>query len=120
MRVHIGFAIVIAGYLTSMGAVFFGCLPFHHYWQINPDPGNFCQPALSRPIVWSSFAANVSSDIYLILIPLPLLWKSRLRLVEKIASSLVLSAGIFVLACAIAKTVFLISVSLDAVSRASC
>ncbi|KAK4100639.1 hypothetical protein N658DRAFT_486676 [Parathielavia hyrcaniae] len=108
LRVHAGFAIVIAGYLASMVAILFACMPFHHYWQIHPDPGNVCQPAVSRPIVWASFAANVSSDIYLILIPLPLLWQSRLRLVEKIASSLVLGAGIFVLVCATLKTVFVI------------
>ncbi|RYP57263.1 hypothetical protein DL770_010703 [Monosporascus sp. CRB-9-2] len=108
MPVHIGFALVLAGYLASIVAVFLACMPFHHYWQINPDPGNFCQAAVSRPIVWASFAANISSDIYLILIPLPLLWGSRLRLVEKIASTLVLGAGIFVLVCATLKTVFVI------------
>lgn len=106
--VHIGFGLVLAGYLASIAAVFLACMPFHHYWQINPDPGNFCQAAVSRPIIWASFAANISSDIYLILIPLPLLWGSRLRLIEKIASTLVLGAGIFVLVCATLKTVFVI------------
>ena len=116
MRVHLGFALVVAGYIASIGTVLFACLPFHHYWQISPDPGNFCQAAVSRPIVWSSFAANLSSDIYLILIPLPLLWGSRLRLVEKVASTLVLGAGIFVLVCATLKTVFVIVVSLCALN----
>ena len=116
MRVHLGFALVVAGYVASIGTILFGCLPFHHYWQINPDPGNFCQAAVSRPIVWASFAANLSSDIYLILIPLPLLWGSRLRLVEKVASTLVLGAGIFVLVCATLKTVFVIVVSLCALN----
>jgi hypothetical protein len=110
-RVHAGFAIVLAGYFASILAIFLTCRPLHHNWQINPDPGAFCYPAVSRPIVWASFAANISSDIYLILIPLPLLWGSRLRLIEKIASSLVLGAGIFVLACAAVKTVFIITVS---------
>ncbi|KAK4184399.1 hypothetical protein QBC35DRAFT_506056 [Podospora australis] len=108
LRVHAGFALVLGGYIASILAVFLSCRPFHHYWQINPDPGNVCQAAVSRPIVWASFAANVATDIYLILIPLPLLWGSRLRLVEKIASSLVLGAGIFVLVCATLKTVFVI------------
>lgn len=112
LRVHAGFALVLAGYLASIGAVFLGCIPFRRYWQINPDPGNSCEAAVSRPIVWSAFAANISTDIYLILIPLPLLWGSRLRLIEKIASSLVLGAGIFVLVCATIKTVFVFSVSL--------
>ncbi|KAL2128639.1 hypothetical protein VTI74DRAFT_8912 [Chaetomium olivicolor] len=108
MRVHIGFGLVLAGWLASIAAAFLSCIPFHRNWQINPDPGNFCQPAVSRPIVWASFAANITTDIYLIMIPLPLLWGSRLRLVEKIASTLVLGAGIFVLVCATLKTVFVI------------
>ncbi|KAK5662337.1 hypothetical protein OQA88_8244 [Cercophora sp. LCS_1] len=107
-RVHIGFALVLAGYLASVLTTFASCRPFHWYWQINPDPGNACQAAVSRPIVWSHFVANVTSDIYLIVIPLPLLWGSRLRLVEKIASTFVLGAGIFVLVCATLKTVFVI------------
>jgi hypothetical protein len=73
---------------------------------------------VSRPIVWASFAANITSDVYLILIPLPLLWKSRLRLIEKVASTLVLGAGIFVLVCATLKTIFVIVVSLSAVAVA--
>ncbi|KAK4664213.1 uncharacterized protein QC763_0083640 [Podospora pseudopauciseta] len=109
MRVHAGFVIIIAGWLASVLAVFVGCMPFHKYWQINPNPGNSCQPAIAGPIVWASFAANVTSDIYLIVIPLPLLWGSRLRLVEKIGSTLVLSAGIFVLVCATLKTIFVIT-----------
>ena len=60
--------------------------------------------------MWASFAANITSDIYLVLIPLPLLWGSRMRMVEKVASSLVLGAGIFVLVCATLKTVFVVTV----------
>ncbi|KAK4674547.1 hypothetical protein QC763_0025430 [Podospora pseudopauciseta] len=78
----------------------------HKYWQISPNPGNSCQPAVAGLIVWSSFAANIASDIYLIVIPLPLLWGSRLRLVKKIGSTLVLSAGIFLLVCATLKNIF--------------
>ncbi|KAK4647379.1 uncharacterized protein QC761_0000350 [Podospora bellae-mahoneyi] len=106
MRVHVGFALIIAGWLASVVAVFTGCIPFHKYWQISPNPGNSCQPAEAGLIVWSSFAANIASDIYLIVIPLPLLWGSRLRLVEKIGSTLVLSAGIFLLVCATLKNIF--------------
>ncbi|KAL8424020.1 hypothetical protein RB596_004019 [Gaeumannomyces avenae] len=79
-----------------------------HARVVTPNPGNQCQPALSAPIVWSSFAANVSTDIYLILIPLDLLWGSTLKLYQKIASTIVLGTGIFVLACAILKTIYVL------------
>ncbi|KAK3987622.1 hypothetical protein QBC44DRAFT_245603 [Cladorrhinum sp. PSN332] len=108
LRVHAGFGLVAAGYIASVAAVLLSCLPFHKYWQINPNPGMICQPAISPSVVWASYAANLSTDVYLIVIPLPLLWGSRLRLVEKIGSTLVLGAGIFVLVCATLKTVFVI------------
>ncbi|TIC96846.1 hypothetical protein CH35J_007563 [Colletotrichum higginsianum] len=108
IRIWIGFGLVLATFLGSICAIFLACIPFHKYWQISPDPGNSCQAAVSLPIVWTSFAANVSTDIYLILIPIPLLWESTLRLAKKIASTVVLGAGIFVLVCATLKSVFVL------------
>lgn len=65
---------------------------------------------MSRPIIWVTFAANVITDIYLLMIPLPMLWGSTLRPFKKIASSIVLGAGIFVLVCATLKSVFVLVV----------
>ncbi|UDD65586.1 hypothetical protein AFCA_012762 [Aspergillus flavus] len=67
-----------------------------------------CQAAISKPIVWVSFAANISTDLYLITIPIPVLWSTKLKLVKKIASTIVLSAGVFVLVCATLKSVFVL------------
>ncbi|KAJ8195365.1 hypothetical protein LV164_002207 [Aspergillus fumigatus] len=106
--IYVGFGLVIATFLVSVITIFSACRPFHKYWQINPDPGNACQAAVSDPIIWASFASNVSTDIYLILIPIPMLWKSRLKLIKKIAATVVFGAGLFVLVCAILKSVFVL------------
>ncbi|KAH7375416.1 hypothetical protein B0T11DRAFT_293106 [Plectosphaerella cucumerina] len=108
VRVYVGFVLIIGTFMSSILTIFLGCRPLHKYWQISPDPGNSCQAAVSLPIIWSSFAANVSTDIYLLLIPLPLLWESSLRLVKKIASTIVLGAGIVVLICATLKSVYVL------------
>lgn len=70
-----------------------------------------CQAAVSRPIVWASFAANISTDIYLILIPIPMLWRSSLRTYKKIASTIVFSSGILVLVFATLKSASVLVVS---------
>ncbi|GFF25103.1 hypothetical protein IFM46972_01284 [Aspergillus udagawae] len=106
--IYIGFVLVIGTFLVAVITIFAACRPFHKYWQINPDPGNACQAAISRPIVWASFASNVSTDIYLILIPIPMLWRSSLKLMKKIAATIVFGAGLFVLVCAILKSVFVL------------
>ncbi|SPO04999.1 related to integral membrane protein PTH11 [Cephalotrichum gorgonifer] len=109
LLINIGFALVIGTYVASIASVFVACRPFNKYWQINPDPGTICQAGISRPIIWVSFAANILTDTYLLIIPLPMLWQSTLRPLKKIASSIVLGAGIFVLVCATLKSVFVLT-----------
>ncbi|KAH8803018.1 hypothetical protein F5884DRAFT_824054 [Xylogone sp. PMI_703] len=110
IRIYIGFGLVISTFLACIFTIMLACRPFNHYWQVNPDPGNACQAAISKPIIWVSFATNISTDIYLIMIPLPVLWNSRLRLAKKIASSIILSTGVFVLICALLKSIFILVV----------
>ncbi|GKZ25189.1 hypothetical protein AbraIFM66951_001113 [Aspergillus brasiliensis] len=106
--IWIGFGLVIGSFVACMITILAACRPFHKNWQIYPDPGNSCQPAISKPVIASTFAANLATDPYLVLIPIPMLWKSSLRLMKKIAVTIVLGAGIFVLVCATIKSVFLL------------
>ncbi|KAF3016548.1 hypothetical protein E8E14_012335 [Neopestalotiopsis sp. 37M] len=107
-RIHIwiGFGLVGATFLASIIAIYAGCRPLEKYWQINPDPGNSCQGAIADPIVWTTFSSSVITDLYLMMIPLPMLWGTTLKLAKKIGSTLVLGAGVFVLVCSLLKTVF--------------
>lgn len=79
--------------------------------MFSPD---VCQPAIAKPVIAVTFAANLLTDPYLIFIPIPMLWKSSLKLLKKIATTIILSAGVFILVCATLKSVFLLVVSLDA------
>ncbi|KAJ5414764.1 hypothetical protein N7509_001391 [Penicillium cosmopolitanum] len=106
--IYVGLALITASFIASMVAILASCRPFHKNWQINPDPGNVCQPAISKPVIAVTFAANLLTDPYLIFIPIPMLWKSSLKVIKKIATTIVLSAGIFILVCATLKSVFLL------------
>lgn len=108
IRIWIGFGLVASTFVASVVTIYGSCRPLSKYWQINPDPGNACQGAVARPVVWVTFASSVVTDIYLIMVPLPMLWGTRLRLAKKIAATFVLGAGIFVLVCSLLKTVFVI------------
>jgi hypothetical protein len=116
IRIHIAMGLIVITFIVVIMTIFLSCRPFHHYWQINPDPGNACQAAVSKPIIWVSFVSNVSTDVFLFLIPVPMLWKSTLRLLKKIAATLVLSAGVFIIVCATLKSVYVIVVSDIAIS----
>ncbi|PYH32041.1 uncharacterized protein BO87DRAFT_339704 [Aspergillus neoniger CBS 115656] len=106
--IWIGFALVIGSFIACMITILAACRPFNKNWQIYPDPGNSCQPAISKPVIAATFAANLATDPYLVLIPIPMLWKSSLKLMKKIAVTIVLGAGIFILVCATIKSVFLL------------
>ncbi|KFY16447.1 hypothetical protein V492_01333 [Pseudogymnoascus sp. VKM F-4246] len=108
VRIWVGFGIVIVTFLASIITIFGACQPFAKYWQINPNPGNQCQGAVARPIVWVTFISSVLTDLYLIMIPIPMLWGTKLKLAKKIAATIVLGAGVFVLICSLLKTIFVI------------
>lgn len=104
-------ALILATFMIAILTIYLSCRPFNHYWQINPDPGNVCQAGNSKSILWVSFVSNVSTDILLFLIPIPMLWQSSLRLVKKLAATLVLSGGVLIMVCATLKSVYVIVVS---------
>ncbi|KAI6713624.1 hypothetical protein JHW43_003867 [Diplocarpon mali] len=106
VRIFIGFGIVGVTFAASIITLYTACHPLHKYWQIKPDPGSRCQVALTRPMVWVTFISSLITDIYLMLVPLPMLWSTNLRMAKKLAASFVLGAGVFVLICAILKVIY--------------
>ncbi|EPE02831.1 hypothetical protein F503_01572 [Ophiostoma piceae UAMH 11346] len=118
IRIQVGFGVITVVFIASFLTVYLECRPFYKNWQVNPDPGNACQPAIAFPLVWITFASSVISDLYLIMIPLPMLWSTTLKPVKKIASSIVLGAGVFVLVCSLLKTIFVVTDPVHGASQA--
>ncbi|EHK21037.1 uncharacterized protein TRIVIDRAFT_213239 [Trichoderma virens Gv29-8] len=100
IRIYIGFAFLAASYIVVALNLYLSCRPFHKLWQIYPDPGNVCQPAISNQIIWVYWAFNVTTDLYIISIPLPMLWTTSLKPWRKIGLIFLFSGGLFVVVCA--------------------
>ncbi|KAI8630336.1 hypothetical protein F5Y19DRAFT_429732 [Xylariaceae sp. FL1651] len=109
IRIYVGFGFLISTYLAATLNLFLGCRPFHKYWQINPDPGNDCQPAISTRIVWVYAILNVVTDLYLLSIPIPMLWQSSLKLPKKIGLIILFSGGVFVIVCAFLRAALIVT-----------
>lgn len=77
---------------------FFGvwCRPFHDYWKIPATTKN-CSVYTDHMIL--VLTLNVSSDLFMMCIPLPLLIQARLSLWKKITLCCVFSLGSFVIIC---------------------
>lgn len=87
IRIQIGAVLLAVTFLATFLSILFGCYPIEKHWQINPDPGSKsmylppfavmliladrCQPAVSRLQVAVLITLNISTDFYLMSVPLP-------------------------------------------------
>ncbi|KAG5999881.1 hypothetical protein E4U21_006162, partial [Claviceps maximensis] len=65
-------------YLAALLVTFMHCAPLHKKWQVYPYPGDTC--AVYVPNFYVITVMNVSTDVLIACIPLPLLWKVRMSL----------------------------------------
>ncbi|ELQ36377.1 hypothetical protein OOU_Y34scaffold00665g1, partial [Pyricularia oryzae Y34] len=69
----------------------------------------YCHPAVSPAIVWTFLAMNVSTDLYLISIPMPLLFTANVTWRKRVALVSVFCCGLFVTAAAILRVILIVS-----------
>jgi hypothetical protein len=87
-----------------MFILYFGvwCRPFHDYWEV-PTDNTQCTTALHHLI--TNLCFNLTSDLLIIAIPLPMLLRQKLEFKKKILMVFPFSLGFFSMACAIASKV---------------
>ncbi|EXJ95996.1 hypothetical protein A1O1_01122 [Capronia coronata CBS 617.96] len=107
-RILVAYGLVISTYLATELSILLGCHSFHKNWQIYPDPGNHCQPAISRIDLYVTVILNVLSDLYLLSIPIPLLWKADVPLVSKLSLMFIFGGAVFVMAAGILRAALVI------------
>ncbi|KAI0134293.1 hypothetical protein BJ170DRAFT_679196 [Xylariales sp. AK1849] len=92
-------AYVVSGWVI-MEILFFGvwCRPFWNYWQVPPDNIQ-CSAERNHLITNSIF--NISSDIMIIALPMPVFLQSQLPLKKKAILCTVFAFGIFTILSAI-------------------
>lgn len=61
-------------------------------------------------VVWVYGSLNVATDLYLISIPLPMLWQSSLKPMKKLGLIGLFSGGIFIVVCALLRATFIVTV----------
>ncbi|KAK6860458.1 hypothetical protein PG995_004094 [Apiospora arundinis] len=76
------------------------------YWQIVPDPGKVCHGVTHPSIVWATMAGSVLTDIWLMILAMPMLWGTRMCHSEKLAFFIVLGVSMVVVVCSVLKAVY--------------
>jgi len=103
-----GYAFVGVTYLIVTIAILTNCVPMSLYWAIT-DPPNKCTATQNIFIVVGT--TNIITDLYIICIPIPFLWKAPISIIRKLFLAFLLCGGVFV----IVVTVFRFVVSLQMV-----
>ncbi len=81
---------VICGYLfANLFTQIFGCSPRSKYW--NPDTPGHCINYTKAGLVYGSM--NIASDLFILVLPLPVLWRLKLSRREKVLISLIFMSG---------------------------
>ncbi|KAK2036530.1 hypothetical protein LZ31DRAFT_561071 [Colletotrichum somersetense] len=110
-RIIFGAKIIMpATYIACLLVAFFKCIPFDHQWQINPAPGNQCMPAISFIQTIFVMAMNTATDFYLMAIPLPMVWTSKLHWRKKLTLIIMFSGGFLEMAFGILRCVSILTV----------
>ncbi|KAF5020736.1 hypothetical protein F66182_7238 [Fusarium sp. NRRL 66182] len=96
-RVRLAYVLLAVTYLAVALTLLLSCQPFHHFWQVTPDPGLLCQPTKSPAYVLVVVIPNILTDIYLLSIPLPLLWGVNISLRRRLTLMLLFSGALFIM-----------------------
>ncbi|GAB1742842.1 hypothetical protein NU219Hw_g8549t1 [Hortaea werneckii] len=99
--------ISIAAYIACILTHVCICLPPSRSWQIKPYPGDNC--TVREPDYIVIAALNAITDIGIMLIPMPLLFKLQVPLIRKLALGGIFSLGIFVVVCTILRCYYSLS-----------
>ncbi|KAK1775747.1 hypothetical protein QBC45DRAFT_382719 [Copromyces sp. CBS 386.78] len=103
------YVVMPATYVACLCVAFFKCIPFNHQWQIYPNPGNNCEPAVSILQTVFIMVMNTMTDFYLLAIPLPMVWKSNLPWRKKLFLIIMFSGGFIEMAFGILRCVSILT-----------
>lgn len=94
------------GWLASEIAFFTACRPFEGYWGM-PPPDAQCTTLQYYAIVQGCF--NITSDLLMLCVPIPLVLNLKVALQQKIVLLLIFSLGLFVVVAALLTKIFNLS-----------
>ncbi|ORX95965.1 hypothetical protein BCR34DRAFT_498058 [Clohesyomyces aquaticus] len=84
---EIGLYLIRGGLVLTFIAVVVGtlaeCQPFHHYWQVKPDPGPYCRQGYGHLITMG--VTDIITDILLVFFPIPIILGSAMAFKRKVS-----------------------------------
>ncbi|KAL8703707.1 MAG: hypothetical protein Q9201_003108 [Fulgogasparrea decipioides] len=96
--INVAFAWVAAGFIGTQLGLFLNCRPFQEYWAV-PTRKTQCWSYFNYQIIEACF--NISSDVFMLAIAIPILLKLQVPLLQKGILLAIFSMGVFIITAAI-------------------
>ncbi|KAL3484214.1 hypothetical protein BJX62DRAFT_244144 [Aspergillus germanicus] len=90
-------------FIAVILAISLHCRPFQKLWQIDPYPGAECSAYNTLYIIVA--VLNITTDMLLVYIPIPVLIRLRIKLYQKIMIGILLCSGVFIIVAALLRCV---------------
>ncbi|KAF4958812.1 hypothetical protein FGADI_2156 [Fusarium gaditjirri] len=90
-------------YLITIGVVSGHCWPTYKLWQVYPVPSADCSQ--NRAKYYALVTTNVATDIAIMALPIPLLWKLQINLRKKLTFTMMFCGGIFIIICTLLRCI---------------
>ncbi|KAL8976218.1 MAG: hypothetical protein Q9205_007734 [Flavoplaca limonia] len=101
--INIAFIWVGAGFVGTQLGLFLNCRPFHDYWAV-PTSNTQCWSYFNYQVIEACF--NISSDIVMLAIAIPILLKLQVPILQKGILLGIFSMGVFIIIAAILTKLF--------------
>ncbi|KAM4055936.1 putative short-chain dehydrogenase reductase sdr protein [Hirsutella rhossiliensis] len=109
LKINVGFALCAVTYLGICLSVLGGCWPFENHWQINPDPGSMLLSRFSTlTYAWVVVCTDVVTDLYIMAIPLPMIWRARISTTARIGLAAIFCGGLITIVFGILRFYFIL------------
>ncbi|KJZ74757.1 hypothetical protein HIM_05874 [Hirsutella minnesotensis 3608] len=89
----VGFVLLAASWLGASLNLVLSCRPLPHMWQVDADPGPFCQPATSPALIWTYMSLGLFTYVYLLLVPMPVLFRAAVPKRHKLLTVALMGCG---------------------------
>ncbi|KAM0355961.1 hypothetical protein ACHAPU_000350 [Fusarium lateritium] len=91
-------------YCGVIAAIWGHCTPLQKNWQVYPNPGDACTLGVANYL--TLVVLNIITDLFIVAIPIPLLWTVKLSIQRKLMIGVLLCSGVFIMVATLLRCIY--------------
>ncbi|KAF5657792.1 integral membrane protein PTH11 [Fusarium heterosporum] len=94
----------VLAYFGVIAAIWGHCTPVRKNWQVYPNPGDACTLGVANYL--TLVVLNIITDVFIVSIPVPLLWTVKLSIQRKLLIGVLLCSGVFIMIATLLRCIY--------------